>query len=425
MNKSKPKIAILTIKNSYEYGGVLSCVKVFYKFCEKYFDPTIFVLSFDKECSTSLRSFKFSSSVKQDTYCGMKCVEIGSRWAFWEPGHYVYTISHWQKALKDFKYFFVVGGSCISAYPLVQLNKDFVLWFAASYQDDRSQRVKKLSWFRYFIDKFSSNKIKKIEKEILKKVNCVLPLSKDTKLRMEEILKEKRNNVMICNFPIKHKKFSIDLKTKKEKNIIAVGRFSDPRKNIKMLFRVFDKLYSKIPELKLFIIGKKPSDKILKEFSLSLSFKNIVFTGEINGNEIDKFYKCSCLMFITSYQEGLGIVGLEAFSHGIPVVATDCGGTREYVINDYNGYLVKVNDDIDMIEKSLKILSSNELNSKMGKNAIKFVEQNFSKNKIHSIFKAGLCSVYPDLKKWFEQCDLIQDSKIIKRTNKLYEDFSN
>ena len=43
----KPKIAILTIRNSYKFGGVLTSVKKLYEFCENYFDPTVFYLSFD------------------------------------------------------------------------------------------------------------------------------------------------------------------------------------------------------------------------------------------------------------------------------------------------------------------------------------------------------------------------------------------
>ncbi len=46
-------------------------------------------------------------------------------------------------------------------------------------------------------------------------------------------------------------------------------------------------------------------------------------------------------MLITSHQEGLGIIGLEAMSYGIPIVATDCGGTRDYVDNDLTGYFSK------------------------------------------------------------------------------------
>ena len=83
-------------------------------------------------------------------------------------------------------------------------------------------------------------------------------------------------------------------------------------------------------------------------------------------------------MLITSYQEGLGIIGLEALSYGLPVVATDCGGTAEYVIDDYTGYLVKINDDEAMAQKTLQLLSDEKLYVKMSADAYKFVEQNFS-----------------------------------------------
>ena len=55
-HEKKPKIALLTIRNTYNYGGVLSCLKVAYQFCEKYFDPTVFFLGFDKEISTSIKN---------------------------------------------------------------------------------------------------------------------------------------------------------------------------------------------------------------------------------------------------------------------------------------------------------------------------------------------------------------------------------
>ena len=91
--------------------------------------------------------------------------------------------------------------------------------------------------------------------------------------------------------------------------------------------------------------------------------------------------------------------------NGVPVVATDCGGTRDFVVDDKNGYLVKVNDDQDMVDKALKILSSDELHKKMRTYARKFVKDNFSEGKINSIFKIGLTRVYPELKDMFEMFD--------------------
>jgi glycosyltransferase involved in cell wall biosynthesis len=394
----KPKIAIITIKNSYKYGGVLTCVRKMYQFCQRYFDPTVFVLNFDNDISTSIKSLKYTSGIKKSDYFGMKCVEVGARWAFWEPGHYVYNLDAWKKVLQGYDYFFVKSGSCMCSYPLVQLNKKFVMWVGTAYEDDKAQRVKNLSWFRYVIDRLAIFKMRKIEREILEKATCILSISKNTKKRIEQILGKQRNNLMICNFPIQVK----PVLQKHAKNVIAVGRFSDPRKNIDMLLRVFKKLHEKHPHVKLFVVGKKPNIKPVK---------NVIFTGECDVQEIQEYYEQSCMMLLTSFQEGLGIVGLEAMSNGIPVVATDCGGPKDYVINGYNGYLVKINDDRAMIKKALHILEHDDVHKKMSKNAVDFVEQNFSEKKIYAIFKAGLVTVYPELKEWFESVD--EEEKLV------------
>ena len=70
----KPKIAILTIRNSYKYGGIFTCLKQVYKFCEKYFDPTVFYLSFDKNISANLKSFKFASGIKNADFADIDVV---------------------------------------------------------------------------------------------------------------------------------------------------------------------------------------------------------------------------------------------------------------------------------------------------------------------------------------------------------------
>ena len=106
----------------------------------------------------------------------MKCIEVGARWAFWEPGHYVYSLPLWKNVLKDYNYFFMKSGSCIAAYPLVQLNKKFVMWVGTSYEDDKEQRLKNLSWFRYMIDRLASSRMRKIEKKIFGNADCILSI---------------------------------------------------------------------------------------------------------------------------------------------------------------------------------------------------------------------------------------------------------
>lgn len=407
----KPKIAILTIRNSYKFGGVLTSVKKLYEFCENYFDPTVFYLSFDPKISANIKSLNFSNKIRKTEYYGMKAVEIGSRFAFWEPGHYVYSLPLWKEALKDYDYFFVVSGSCIVSYPLILLNKKFAVSVAATYQDDRLQRSQKLSIPRKLIDFFSKFKMKKIEKEIFNKSDYIFTISKNTKKRIDETLSYKRENIAIYGFPVSNKVNSKKLSNRR--SIIAVGRFSDPRKNFDMLMRAFDNIYKQSPESKLYIVGKKPDNKKLEKYLLSDFYKNVLFTGMLDQDQLKQFYEVADLMLITSYQEGLGIIGLEAMSFGIPVVATDCGGTKDYVINGKNGFLVDIDDDKYMAKKALQILFSNGLYKQFSDYSLTFIKDNYSEKRFEAIIKYGLIKVYPELKELFAQRDIKDDLSVL------------
>lgn len=81
--------------------------------------------------------------------------------------------------------------------------------------------------------------------------------------------------------------------------------------------------------------------KSLAECILPYNIKTY-FTGNIENNEIYKIYKENYFdIFINvSYDEGLPVAIMEASSFGIPVIATDVGGTSEIVENGYNGWLI-------------------------------------------------------------------------------------
>lgn len=414
----KPKIAILTIRNSYKFGGIFSYTKKIYRFFQKYFDPTIFYLSFDPKVSANIKSFNFKNQVRHVNFYGMNAVEVGSKWAFWEPGHYVYSLSLWKKVLKNYDYFFLESGTAIAGYPLAKLNKKFVISIAAVYQDDQIKKASKLKGIRKIIDFFAQSKMLKIEKFILKKADYILPISNDTKNRINEILDNKKENLSIWSFPI-----SLKIKQKKiseSKNIIAIGRFSDPRKNFDMLIRSFEGICKLLPKSQLYIVGKKPEEMIIEKYKNLNCFNNILFTGILTEEDKNSFLKCSDLMLISSYQEGLSIVGLEAMSYGLPVVATDCGGPSDYIINGKNGYLVNIDDDYNMAKKALKILSSDDLYKKFSDFALTFIKDNYSQGRFESIIKYGLIKVYPELKGLFET----MDNKIKLTSAKKFEEIN-
>ncbi len=399
----KPKIALLSLRNSYGYGGVLSSLQAMYDFCLKYFDPTVFFLGFDSEIAASLRHFKVTSSCRFITYFGMRCVEVGARWAFWEPGHYAYTMDLWEKLFKDYDYFVVASGTCIVAHPFALLNKKYGLLISTSYTEDRRQRVESMNYFRLFIDRCAQRSMLKIEKNILQKAGCIWALSNYSIEKFRAITAPINPVTIHCGHPIDCTNLP-ELSHKKKNSLLALGRFSDPRKNLDMLLRVFEKIYRKNHDATLCVVGHKPTLNQLKPFLSSPSFAHVIFAGQVEQKELIHVLSITSLMLITSYQEGFCIAGLEALLHGIPIISTRCGGPQDYVIDHLTGFQVNINDDNAMADYAYSILNDPTKHSVMAHNAQQFAAENYSTEHVYSLFRQGFIGMYPELKEWFTYC---------------------
>lgn len=397
MIRKKPKIAILSIRNSYGFGGVFSTLKVVYDFCQTYFEPTVFYLSFDAEISAHLRGLKIQSSSRNATFFGMNCVEVGSRWAFWEPGHYLFTMKQWRELLKDFDYFFVVSATPIAGHPLALLNKKFVMWVSTSYEQDRTERVKQLKGLRWLLNKFAEPTMRLIEKKVLSRASYILALSSYSKIEFLKSLQHPKKELSICGYPLNPTHNPSITKNFNEKTIIAVGRFSDPRKNISMLLRAFKKIHQSLPDAHLYVIGNKPEPDMLRPFQEEQALTGVSFIGQVSPQDLRRFYEEASLMLVTSYQEGFGIAALESVFYGTPVISTDCGGPRDFVISGYNGYIVSINDTDSMARYAINLLQNHKLSAEFSHNGHFLAEALFKQSKIFSHFKHALSEVYPEL----------------------------
>jgi glycosyltransferase involved in cell wall biosynthesis len=375
-------------------------LKIAYRFCSRFFEPTLFFPSFDKSLSQSLRNPFNGASMQKKEYFGMPSIEIGTRFSFWEPGHYQWSQKLWQKALEDYEYFFVVSGTSIAGHPLILLKKKYVLWAATTYEEDRAIRKKSFSWFRKIIDSLAQKSMKSIEQAILLKGSAIGAMSSYTQRCFEEIRKKSHPVIRYVGVPVELASLP-EQTTLAIKKIIAVGRFNDPRKNGPMLFKAFEQIHASNPNTELIIIGNKPDQKLIDLYKNRPCFDAITITGHVSDVELAHWYKQADLMLITSYQEGLGIIGLEAMAHGIPVVSTDCGGPHDFVYPHKNGFLVPINDATSMAQAALKILNNESLLQTMRLHAYEYVQQNASFKKTEELFKKMLSDAYPELANLF------------------------
>ncbi|MBJ6801037.1 glycosyltransferase [Geomonas propionica] len=72
-------------------------------------------------------------------------------------------------------------------------------------------------------------------------------------------------------------------------------------------------------------------------------------------NDVADLLAGSDLFVLPSTKEAFPLVVLEAMSHGRPVVATDCGGTREMVLEGETGFVVPVEDPEALAEKIVEL----------------------------------------------------------------------
>jgi glycosyltransferase involved in cell wall biosynthesis len=100
-----------------------------------------------------------------------------------------------------------------------------------------------------------------------------------------------------------------------------------------------------------------------KELGIS---NNIRFINQLHHKELPIWMSAADLLVLPSLSEGRPNVILEAFSCGIPVVASNVGGIPELVIDKKNGFLVEARDYNSIAEKVIQLLINEELRLKMG-----------------------------------------------------------
>ena len=124
--------------------------------------------------------------------------------------------------------------------------------------------------------------------------------------------------------------------------LVTVGRLV-ARKGLDQLLRVFAKLAD--PALRLIVIGEGPERGALEQTCSALGIAGRVrFTGFVSEEQKCQILSAADLYVSTTLHEGFGIVFLEAFSRGLPVICYDKGGQVDF-IDDAVGALVPVGDE--------------------------------------------------------------------------------
>jgi glycosyltransferase involved in cell wall biosynthesis len=115
---------------------------------------------------------------------------------------------------------------------------------------------------------------------------------------------------------------------------------------------------------------------------------NVVLLGRVKYNDVPKYYKIADIFCATSIYEGTCMTLHEAAASRLPIIATKFAGAVDLIKNEENGYLVEIDDSLDLSDKLKNILSEPNKIRVMGENNYKIFKNFLDKEKILQEHKA-------------------------------------
>jgi glycosyltransferase involved in cell wall biosynthesis len=243
----------------------------------------------------------------------------------------------------------------------------------------------------------TSNKFKKsiyllIEKAIAFKGNKILASSNSEKNRAMFEVGYPKDRVLLFNnsiLPISNiQSLSID-KTWPDEYICSVGRPSY-QKNIELMLDVLHNLKNKRINIHLVLMGvgfHSPNLSKINQKIKRLGLQNNITLLEWTRREdIFNIINNSLLYISTARYEGLPYSVIESLALGKPIVATDADGNRDLIKENYNGYIIKDEDEDEFSKKVFDLISNKDKLNSFSKNSKQFFEKEFNmKNNIKKL----------------------------------------
>lgn len=155
-------------------------------------------------------------------------------------------------------------------------------------------------------------------------------------------------------------------------SIVSVSRITNI-KRVELIYRALEKLASNNPSIKIswshFGTGPLFSNLEQKVEKNELTNLNVTLHGHVYNQQIYKYYEntaIDCFMNVSS-SEGIPVSIMEAQSYGIPVIATNVGGTNE-IVNENVGVLLCSNPKIEEITDAVIKIKEKGISKNLIKN---------------------------------------------------------
>lgn len=159
---------------------------------------------------------------------------------------------------------------------------------------------------------------------------------------------------------------------------IFIGRLVTD-KGINELIAAFSKLSKVKNNIKLLLVGplEKEKNPISKETLFEIQHNSkIISTGY--QDEVRDYFALANVLVFPSYREGFPNVVLQAGAMGLPSIVSNINGCNEIIINNYNGIIIPIKNEITIFDAMQLLLEDEMIYHSLQTNARLSIENRYN-----------------------------------------------
>jgi len=151
----------------------------------------------------------------------------------------------------------------------------------------------------------------------------------------------------------------------------------DRNKGWEIFLKALHKASKSIPNVKAIVAGSGRDEPLFIKAIHDLGIENkVIILGSVKHEQLPLVYNAMDVFVFPTMKESLGLVGLEALACGIPVIASNTEGPKEYVKENVNGFLFERGSAKSLYEKIMKFYNlSDKAKEEMKRKALKVAKE--------------------------------------------------
>lgn len=237
---------------------------------------------------------------------------------------------------------------------------------------------------------YKGHQMKALNQYALKRARYILALSPELKDLLMKIFGVASSQLIVV--PNSAETSSVDYRKVREmkrrlglqNNRILIFAGTAKRRGVEVLIKALPSVISEHPNVKLLLVGPSSNYDALKRLAGPLEEKKYVqFIGPIRHSLVPLFISLCYIAIgpLISFSFTAGAVPrkvLEYMACGKPVIACNGSVSKDLLVNNYNGILVKSGDVNEVTSAVIRLLKNEKLAKRLGNNAKKHVSEFYS-----------------------------------------------